>query len=218
MVSNTPPEDLVGSYFVDNYHSNPKLKAEQHPRVIIVAGISGSGKSTYIDNQISNAAFDGFCIIQPDNFRKLHPDIDLLINKHGYENAHKYTGHFSSKFASMLLDKALTNQYNVVYETTFANLNTAQELLNKFQSAGYIINILTFPVDVQTSVERNKERYEFKKDISNTLPRIVLPEVIESMAKRYEETLLVITQNKHIYKIASIEEVSQTPPEPEMVM
>lgn len=184
MVSNTPPEELIDAYFLDVCEEG-RLRSVIHPRAVIVAGISGSGKTTYIDGK----EWENFFIIQPDKFRKMHPNLLVLIEKYGIEYAHKYTGHFSYRFATEILDRAIDTRFNIVYETTFANRETAHHLIEKFKMARYHIEIHAFEANVTLSIERNRRRFEYKKDISDTLPRIVNAAVIEKMKEGFLSNL-----------------------------
>lgn len=60
------------------------LITQAHPSVLFITGVSGSGKSTLIKELNINALK-----IQPDNYRKLHPKINVFIENLGRNEAHK---------------------------------------------------------------------------------------------------------------------------------
>ncbi|NMA74124.1 MAG: AAA family ATPase [Bacteroidales bacterium] len=159
---------------------------------IIVAGISGSGKSTFINELYSLR----FLPIQPDNYRKLHPKINHFISALGRENAYSKTSWFSHNFALGLLDKALQSKTSVIYETTFNRLETAQSLIDKFIDHGYQLTIVTLPVDVKLSISRSAGRFEAKRYDESTIPRQVPRDVIEDMSINFAKNLIVL-QNKY---------------------
>lgn len=105
--------------------------------MIFVTGISGSGKSTFIDTLDNNTLK-----IQADNYRKLQPQINEYIRKFGRYETYKNTGNFSFNFA--LRDKAIEKRANVIFEATFPKLDTAQSIIKPFQDNGYNITIITF--------------------------------------------------------------------------
>ncbi|MFU2122586.1 zeta toxin family protein [Gallibacterium anatis] len=67
--------EKVKSFFDNEIRLNG-ISRSNSPLVIFITGVSGSGKSTIIDKIDLNALK-----IQPDNYRKTHPKIDLFVEK-----------------------------------------------------------------------------------------------------------------------------------------
>lgn len=180
------------------------LSESQFPTAIIFAGVSGSGKSTLI-KQMYSALNLNYFPIQADDYRSSHPKITQYIEKYGRDEAHKKTGNFAHRVARGLLDKAVKNNLNVVYETTFNNIETASSLLDIFKQYQYRIIIVALPVNVELSIVRNRQRYESKLSIDGTLPRIVEKEVIERMATNYQTCIeqLQADRSLQIFAIAN---------------
>ncbi|MDE4029735.1 zeta toxin family protein [Glaesserella parasuis] len=109
------------------------------------------------------------------------------------------------------MKKATENRLNIIYETTFNNIDTAIELLSELKNQDYQIYILTLPSNTELSIMRNRQRFEDKRNIEGTLPRIVEREVIERMAVNYQQCLEQLKQDKNIYlyQIKDHQEVNQ---------
>lgn len=199
-----PSEMQINAVFeamVSSYH----LFSAENPKVILVSGVSGSGKSTCISHLIEKQAIN-FFPIQADDYRKLHPKLAEYREKYGEGEAHKKTGNFAHRFATDLLNKATEKRLNVIYETTFGNLDTANELLNYFKECRYQIIVIALPANIELSVLRNIKRYEEKKNAHNTLPRIVERAVIERMAENYQQCISQLKNDRLI----SLYEVSDS--------
>lgn len=190
-ISNTPTDEAVTRFFTHNMDELGVKKANA-PLILFVVGISGSGKSTYIEGLLKRPSSINAFPIQADNYRKLHPFLPVLIDKHGIDHAHTKTGNFAKQFAEKLLDKAFKKRCNVVFESTFGNTETAKELILKARRQGYRVKVLALPMDVSKSIERNQARYSIKQLVENTLPRIVESDVIQRMADNLSHTLKTV--------------------------
>lgn len=167
------------------------------PKVLIVAGVSGSGKSTLITKLIERSRLN-FFPIQADDYRKLHPKIKEFREKYGFDEAHKKTGNFAHRFATELLALATEKKLNVLYETTFGNIDTATNLLSFFKEKNYEIIVFALPANVELSIKRNQQRYQDKILAQSSLPRIVEKSVIERMAINYVECIQQIQKDDEI--------------------
>lgn len=182
-----PSPELIEELYSEQVQAK-NLTPAAHPNVVFVTGVAGSGKSFSTTEVKKNAAFAVFSI-HPDDYRKRHPKIKELIEKHGRDNAHEHTGSFSNRVAIALRDKAIENRLNVVYETTFGNITTAKNLIDCFQNNGYRVTVVALPVNLELSIERNEKRYQIKKEDIHTLPRRVSLENIQKMADNFVNNL-----------------------------
>lgn len=201
-----PSPEQINSLFQDKILTH-NLTPNEQPQAIIFAGVSGSGKSTAI-KRFYKYGNPNYFPIQADDYRRLHPKIMQFIEKYGREKAHKQTGNFSHRMAQALLAKATEQRLNVIYETTFNNLETATQLLDRFKQHQYQIIVLALPSNVELSIVRNQQRFAAKLDIEGTIPRIVDAEVIENMAKNYRHCLEQIDDGSiKIYRLNHIDEI-----------
>lgn len=199
MAKELKPTREVVQAFYNSQLERFTLHSCSKPTVIFVTGVSGSGKSTFIGSLDKKM----FLTIQADNYRKLHPELDKLIAKHGRDHAHSKTGHYSFEFAKALRDLAIAQQLNIVYESTFGKLETAFSLLEPFQVNGYQIIIVTLPIDTKLSQLRNQQRYNFKQQLLNTLPRQATEADVIKMASGYVATLEQLSTLPYVTMVTS---------------
>ncbi len=193
-----PSKELIEKVFYEDIASR-NATSKKDPFVIFVAGIAGSGKSYTIFKQNTESLTNIF-IIQPDNYRILHPKINQFIEKYGVQFAHERTGSFSNNMAVSLKNKAIESRLNVLRETTFGNIETAKALIDSFKNNGYRIIVLALPADLEKSLKRNKDRFDVKKDqLKNngmhSMPRLVPDDVIRRMKDRYDENIRQIEKD-----------------------
>ena len=112
-----------------------------------------------------------------------------MITKYGRNEAHAKTGGYSHAFALNMLENAMNDGFSIIYEATFNNINTANKLLESLLENDYSITILSLPVSVDKSIQRNIARFEEKRIDESTLPRIVPFDVIQNMAINFEENI-----------------------------
>ena len=191
-------KELIEKVFHEEIASR-NATSQTIPFIIFVAGIAGSGKSYTIFKQNKESLTNIF-IIQPDNYRILHPKINQFIEKYGIQFAHERTGSFSNNMAVSLRTKVIESSLNVLYETTFGNIETAKALIDSFRNNGYRIIVLALPADLEKSLKRNKDRFAIKKDqIKNnemlSMPRLVPDDVIRRMKDRYDENIRQIEKD-----------------------
>ena len=212
-MSRSKSADKPGVEFIEKLYATQvqqkNLTPATHPNVVFVTGVAGSGKSYNTKNIKENPAFNVFSI-HPDDYRKLHPKINHLIEKYGRDNTHEHTGSFSNRTALALRDKAIEDRLNVVYEATFGNIETAKNLINSFADNGYRVTVIALPVNLELSIERNESRYQAKKEDIHTLPRKVSKEDIQKMADNFMNNLNELENNGVIvYRVSHHHEAMQ---------
>ncbi|MBR5941282.1 MAG: zeta toxin family protein [Neisseriaceae bacterium] len=204
-----PTPELIEELYNEQVQRK-NLTPATHPNVVFVTGVAGSGKTHNTKNVKEDPVFNVFSI-HPDDYRKRHPKLKQLIETHGRDNAHEYTGSFSNRTALALRDKAIENRLNVVYEATFGNIETAKNLIDSFADNGYRVTVIALPVNLELSIERNEERYQVKKEDMHTLPRKVSLEHIQKMADNFMNNLNELENNGVVvYRVFNHHEARQT--------
>lgn len=142
-------EDLL-----DDYHL---AKPCVNPQGFVLGGQPGAGKSNLLE-KIANHLDGNVLIINADEFRRYHPQFDEIQAQYG-DNAPKYTAEFSGKMAERVLNKALTEHYNIAIEGTFRTAQTPLNTLDLMKSHGYqtAVHIQTCPKSLswQSTIKRN---------------------------------------------------------------
>lgn len=132
------------------------------PLGFVLGGQPGAGKSQLV-MRIGKDLQRNLLVINGDEYRRYHPDFEEIQALYG-KDAPKYTAAFSGKMAEMLLERALTEKYNVSIEGTFRTAVVPLETLEKMRRHGYqtAVHIQTAPAEVswQSTLERYNKMLE----------------------------------------------------------
>lgn len=140
------------------------------PEVILMVGLPGSGKSTYISKYYK----DGYVIISSDD----------LIQEKADELGKTYDDVFSdyigdaSKYANILLDKAIKDRKNIIIDKTNMSKKARNRVLSRIPT-GYNKTAIVFNVDTEVLLNRITTRNKNGKTISIN--------VLFDMERNYEE-------------------------------
>lgn len=96
---------------------NPFLEAEESPEGFVLGGQPGAGKTT-LTNMLSARLNKNIISISGDDFRPYHPHFEEIQSLYKEESP-KYTSKFSGRMTEELIDKAVSEKYNIVVEGTF---------------------------------------------------------------------------------------------------
>ena len=138
---------------LDDYHL---AKPCTNPQGFVLGGQPGAGKSNLL-KQIENRLNGNVLIINADEFRRYHPQFDEIQAQYG-DDAPKHTAEFSGKMAEQILNKALTEHYNIAIEGTFRTAQTPLNTLDLMKSHGYqtAVHIQICPKEIswQSTIKR----------------------------------------------------------------
>lgn len=159
--------------------------------LVMLVGAPGSGKSTYIKNQM-NIELDYLDLDNPVILSSDH-----YIQKYADDHGMTYNQAFSDyiKIAENNMQKDLTqailDKKDIVWDQTNMSYKTRKNKLNKIPS-NYIKIAVVFECDRETLIERNKNR------VGKTIPTAI----IDSMLSSYEPPLFDEGFNSiiHAYK------------------
>lgn len=146
----------------DDLMDEHQIKPEAFPKGFVLGGQPGAGKSNLIKK--INAEMNGnLLIVNGDEFRRYHPEFDRIQAQYGKDSA-KYTAEFSGKMTGWVIEKALTEGYNLVVEGTFRTPDIPIKTLDDMRQHGYqtAVYIQTAPSEVswQGTLERYNEMVE----------------------------------------------------------
>jgi len=79
-------------------------------------------------------------VINGDDFRRFHPDYKKIQKEYGKDSP-KVTAQFAGKMTEAVLEKAISENYNIIIEGTFRTFKTPLETLQKLKNANYETNI-----------------------------------------------------------------------------
>lgn len=183
--------EKVKKVWKDIVEDDPFISAAQEsPEGFVLGGQPGAGKTT-LTNMLSARLNKNIISISGDDFRPYHPHFEEIQSLYKEESP-KYTSKFSGRMTEDLIDKAVSEKYNIVVEGTFRTSATPVSTLKKMKQAGYRTGIAIQICDKETSWKSCQERYEKMKETNPVLARAVdkahhdlvirqLPETIKSV-------------------------------------
>lgn len=140
------------------------------PEVILMVGLPGSGKSTYISKYYK----DGYVIISSDDL--IQEKADELGKTH--DEVFSYYIGDASKYANILLDKAIKDRKNIIVDKTNMSKKSRNRVLARIPT-GYNKTAIVFNVDTEVLLNRITTRNKTGKTISIN--------VLFDMERNYEE-------------------------------
>ena len=115
----------------------------EKPKLVILGGRGGSGKSQFTDGSLGEDSYDGnkFIVIDPDAYKEELPEYKELVDKGSeYGGLNAWEVHEeSSDMKKMALKRALGLGVNVVLDGTLAKYNSTKKIIDQFKAAGYDI-------------------------------------------------------------------------------
>lgn len=151
--------EKVKKVWKDIVEDDPFISAAQEsPEGFVLGGQPGAGKTT-LTNMLSARLNKNIISISGDDFRPYHPHFEEIQSLYKEESP-KYTSKFSGRITEELIDKAVSEKYNIVVEGTFRTSATPISTLKKMKQAGYRTGIAIQICDKETSWKSCQERYE----------------------------------------------------------
>lgn len=149
------------------------------PLGIVLGGAAGSGKST-IAEQIKTEN-NNFLFINPDDLRKYHKNFKELHDIYG-ENATQHTSEFAWKMTEALFNKALSEKYNVILETSFRNVDIPIMALKAMKNRGYETTVKLCVISKEEGRKNTIERAK-KMELTGKPPRHVPEHIFNEMVQ-----------------------------------
>ena len=140
---------------------------QQYGHLYIMCGISGSGKSTWIDNNL-----DDFEVISLD---------DIRVELNGRRECQKSRGQVL-QLARTRLKKALANKQNVVWDATNIRKDFRKTLCDLGENYGALVTIVAFQQSQSNirSKDRNRQHAVGDEVITHQLKKLEWPWVTEA--------------------------------------
>jgi len=112
---------------------------QRSPKAIILAGQPGSGKGSVAAS--ARIELNGnVVIVDPDDLRKFHPDIELFQESHPYTWS-TFTHPDASSWAAELRQSVIDSRRNLVIDTTLGHDGWAIKTIDSLRRAGYDVEI-----------------------------------------------------------------------------
>lgn len=99
------------------------ITKEWPPKILIVAGVQGSGKTYLLENTLLKTGnYDSYVRLYLPSFRELHPLYDQ-IEPHGGLYAYAHTENFVRELCGKIFNHAFSYKYNVIMECALDDIN-----------------------------------------------------------------------------------------------
>jgi len=134
----------------------------EKPRVIILGGQPGSGKSKVLINAKKDFLDDNVVVINGDDLREYHPkaeDIWRLDDKRFAER----TDPDSRVWTKRLFEKAIETRRNIIFESTMREAGPISETMQRLQDHGYHVTARVVATHERMSKTGIYYRYEDQK-------------------------------------------------------
>jgi cytidylate kinase len=152
-------------------------EAQNAPKAIILAGAPGAGKSSVIDDVISDLGLkvmniDDFFI---KNLRDAGISLDLkMADAEGRSGAARAMQAAQKDYQEALAQE-IESRGNIVIDGTAASYNKTEQLKNTLEAAGYDVMMVFVYASLEKSLEKNEDRFERSAGEDRSLmPGIVL--------------------------------------------
>ena len=131
------------------------------PRMVVLCGGSGSGKSTITPTVKEKHGWEDFQSVDPDAIMtEFFPEWDELSKQNVFQSA--YLAHDeASDIAKVVTQYLINNGYNVIVDGTFSKPKKADELFGYIEASGieYESSLIAIDVDEAVSVKSCQDRF-----------------------------------------------------------
>jgi predicted kinase len=159
----TPFDQII----LDGLKSSPETSQSAEPKVLILCGPPGCGKSTIKRMLLSQNGITDHINIDPDVIREI-----LMSQGVTFPDEKTMTG-ITNSFNKRISDEAQKQRFNMVFDTTGQNFKAISELVRNTRSIGYKTYFTIVWSSLETCLRRVEGRNQQLREISSG--RIELP-------------------------------------------
>ena len=147
-----------------HFSGSRPAKADDRPKVIILAGQPGAGKGSLAEHAKKEfSAKGGAVAIDVDKLRDYHPAYEGAIKENDRTAAGRVQAD-AGAWADELRDEAMKRRHNaIIIDATLKSPDKAEDLCRKFKKEGYELEIRAMAVCREDSIQGIYGRYEGAK-------------------------------------------------------
>jgi len=149
----------------DRLKSSPDVTSSPDPKVLVLCGPPGCGKSTIKMSLLSQISVEKYINIDPDEIRTI-----LMANGVVFSDDKTMAG-ITNAFNKRMSDQAQIQRLNIVFDTTGQNFIAVSDLINGSKAKGY----KSYFTVIWASLETCLSRVQRRNDSSISGGRIELP-------------------------------------------
>lgn len=132
------------------------------PRAIILGGQPGAGKSRVLDTSAADFPGRNVVILNGDDYRRWHPLSNEILDT-DEENYARLTDPDVREWTRRLLDEAVKERLNIVFESTMRSPEPITTTLENLRKAGYLVTARVMAVHRFESITGIFARFEQQK-------------------------------------------------------
>ena len=159
-----------------------KIKQKQ-PKVIFLAGVGGSGKSTALKAMGLNKK--DYVIVDADAIKAKLPE----FSKEPSMSRALLTHQESSDIVTKIIDEAIKQKLHLIVDGTMKNESKTKRIINSAKQHGYSTSMVATQLPTHKAMDRNIKRYEEDEVNPKELARFVPLPVIKKMGKEVNNSI-----------------------------
>ena len=133
------------------------IKPNKNSKIIILGGGSGTGKTTYRKNYLRKGLAENYYVHDVDEILLLLPGYQEALKKDNPEMAFKTWIPIAQQIANSMMEFAVKNKFNVVYDHT-CRTEASYFALKHAHDMGYFITLYGFYTEEEKALQRVQER------------------------------------------------------------
>ena len=149
----------------DRLKSSPDVTTSPDPKVLVLCGPPGCGKSTIKMSLLSKISVEKYINIDPDEIRTILMSLGVRFSDD------KTMAGITNAFNKRMSDQAQIQRLNIVFDTTGQNFRAVSDLINGSKAKGY----KSYFTVIWASLETCLSRVQRRNDSSISGGRIELP-------------------------------------------
>ncbi|QRN41641.1 MAG: AAA family ATPase [Neisseriaceae bacterium] len=157
-----------------------KIKSQTNPKVTVLGGLAGSGKSNYVPT------LENTYVIIGDNYRMRHPRFAEIKEEYGDDWVFK-TNDFAKAMIKKISEQVVKDKKNVVIEGTLKDYEASANRLKQFKEAGYETHAHIVLCHKDVAKASTVDRYHKMKE-SGLPGRVVINEKFQEMLNGLAKT------------------------------
>jgi predicted kinase len=194
-------EKFFKERILDDIKDEYDLSTSSTPKAYFTGGLPGAGKSKIVESwKQSNSTI---LLIDVDELRKLHPNLEKIIEKHGSKTS-GITHDDASKWGMQLRNYALEHKIPYILDSTLRNPKSAEVEIKKAQSEDFRTHVTMVAVNEYQSIHGAYDRYLEQYKRIGLEARYVNPLLIRDSSQSIIDSVAVIDKlNVDEFKIVN---------------
>ena len=172
----------------DRLKSSPDVTTSPDPKVLVLCGPPGCGKSTIKMSLLSKISVEKYINIDPDEIRTILMSLGVRFSDD------KTMAGITNAFNKRMSDQAQIQRLNIVFDTTGQNFRAVSDLIKGSRDIGYKSYFTVIWASLETCVRRVSSRNQHLIDSGSgriQMPEEIVRGIYDNFLKGTASTLLL---------------------------